>query len=355
MITLVDTSKQVYVAARAVLARVHLPVRWPERTAEAGEHDHPGQPDPAQHRRRQHQHGQVHAGPGARGSSPATGPNCFGLPDNPQPVVDGKFQIPGEYRCINDGAPLTRDPCAQRRSSSSSESALNAAQSADTTALGSPSENSLVNTLIAGSMHTTPDKVPGIATMLAAPVLPRSGGDGEVRGCVAPLIKLIVFLLVTSSRDLRPGGDDREHQLRRHQQLQGGLHRRVRPQRGRRRPRGRRPRRDGRATSRSSRRAATTARASPRCPSPSPRTARCRSRSTSRCATATWSASATWTSRRAPATPARSSPAPTIPTTPDPSGGRPHRAVPGLQAAVPGPGRRPDQLARHRDHPDAAG
>jgi hypothetical protein len=27
-----------------------------------------------------------------------------------------------------------------------------------------------VNTLIAGSLHTTPDKVPGIATMLAAPL-----------------------------------------------------------------------------------------------------------------------------------------------------------------------------------------
>ena len=87
------------------------------------------------------------------------GPNCFGLPDNPQPVdANGNFQIPGNYRCINDGAPLTTDPCSQAK------------QAAATTALGSPSENSLVNTLIAGSLHTTPDKVPGIATMLAAPL-----------------------------------------------------------------------------------------------------------------------------------------------------------------------------------------
>jgi phospholipid/cholesterol/gamma-HCH transport system substrate-binding protein len=88
------------------------------------------------------------------------GPNCFGLPDNPQPVDgNGNFQIPAQYRCINDGAALTDDPCSQRGGANAS-----------TTALGSPSENSLVNTLIAGSLHTTPDKVPGIATMLAAPL-----------------------------------------------------------------------------------------------------------------------------------------------------------------------------------------
>ena len=44
------------------------------------------------------------------------GPNCFGLPDNPQPTVGGKFQIPAKYQCLNDGAPLTDNPCAQRRS-----------------------------------------------------------------------------------------------------------------------------------------------------------------------------------------------------------------------------------------------
>jgi hypothetical protein len=91
------------------------------------------------------------------------GPNCFGLPDNPQPVdANGNFQIPGKYRCINDGAPLTEDPCA---------AGSNKTASASTSALGSPSENQLVNTLIASSMHTSPDKVPGVATMLAAPLL----------------------------------------------------------------------------------------------------------------------------------------------------------------------------------------
>ena len=39
----------------------------------------------------------------------------------------------------------------------------------------------------------------------------------------------------------------------------------------------------------------------------------------------------------------------------DASGRRPDRAVPGFPAAVPGPGRRPDQLARHRTDPDPAG
>lgn len=87
------------------------------------------------------------------------GPNCFGLPDNPQPVVDGKFQIPARYRCINDGAPLTNDPCAAKPSA------------AGNTALGSAQENALVNTLIAGELRTSPDNVPAAATMLAGPLL----------------------------------------------------------------------------------------------------------------------------------------------------------------------------------------
>ncbi len=81
------------------------------------------------------------------------GPNCFGLP-NPQ----NPFQIPGKYRCINDGAPLTSDPCAQ-------------SNSADNKALNSKAENAYVNTLIAGSMKTSPNKVSGTATLLAGPLL----------------------------------------------------------------------------------------------------------------------------------------------------------------------------------------
>jgi phospholipid/cholesterol/gamma-HCH transport system substrate-binding protein len=86
------------------------------------------------------------------------GPNCFGLPDNPQPQVDGHFQIPPKYRCFNDGAALTGDPCGQR------------AAGAEQTAIGSPAENALVSTLLSGSYHAAPDKVPPIATMLAAPL-----------------------------------------------------------------------------------------------------------------------------------------------------------------------------------------
>jgi phospholipid/cholesterol/gamma-HCH transport system substrate-binding protein len=91
------------------------------------------------------------------------GPNCFGLPNNPQPQVDGHFQIPPKYRCLNDGAALTADPCAQKSSSASDESI---AQSA----VDSPSENAMVSTLIAGTYSTAPNKVPPIATMLAAPL-----------------------------------------------------------------------------------------------------------------------------------------------------------------------------------------
>lgn len=88
------------------------------------------------------------------------GPNCFGLPDNPQPVnAEGKFQIPDRFKCLNDGAPLTADPCG-------SKPGLNAQSVA-----GSPEENALVNTLIAGKLHTTPDKVSPTATLLAGPLL----------------------------------------------------------------------------------------------------------------------------------------------------------------------------------------
>ncbi|MDT4904248.1 MAG: phospholipid/cholesterol/gamma-HCH transport system substrate-binding protein [Pseudonocardiales bacterium] len=87
------------------------------------------------------------------------GPNCFGLPDNPQPIVNGSFQVPDKYRCINDGAALTADPCGKRPSA------------AGYTAVGSAEETALVNTLVSGEMGTTPDKVPAATTLLAAPLL----------------------------------------------------------------------------------------------------------------------------------------------------------------------------------------
>jgi phospholipid/cholesterol/gamma-HCH transport system substrate-binding protein len=83
------------------------------------------------------------------------GPHCLGLP-NPQVP----FTIPGEFRCINDGAALTTDPCSQAGSSAFTQQAI-----------GSSAESALVNSLIAGTVGTTPDKVPGIATALAAPAL----------------------------------------------------------------------------------------------------------------------------------------------------------------------------------------
>jgi hypothetical protein len=92
------------------------------------------------------------------------GPNCFGLPDNPQPQVDGKFQIPPKYQCFNDGAALTDNPCGQRGRSESDQSIAQAA-------IGSSGENALVSTLLSGTYHAAPNKVPPIATMLAAPLL----------------------------------------------------------------------------------------------------------------------------------------------------------------------------------------
>lgn len=85
------------------------------------------------------------------------GPNCFGLP-NPQLP----FKIPAGYRCLNDGAALTDDPCSQRAAH---------ANSAGQSALGAEAESSLVNTLIAGDYGVAPDKVPPIAGLLATPAL----------------------------------------------------------------------------------------------------------------------------------------------------------------------------------------
>jgi phospholipid/cholesterol/gamma-HCH transport system substrate-binding protein len=83
------------------------------------------------------------------------GPSCFGLPN---PAVP--FKVPPKFQCLNDGAALTSAPCGKDSAQSSSQEAL-----------GSAAENALVNTLIAGSYGTTPDKVPDIATALAAPLL----------------------------------------------------------------------------------------------------------------------------------------------------------------------------------------
>jgi virulence factor Mce-like protein len=82
------------------------------------------------------------------------GPHCFGLPNPPVP-----FFIPPEFKCINDGAALTSDPCAAKPSD------------ADAQALNSMGERALVNSVIARDLGTTPDKVPASDAVLVAPLL----------------------------------------------------------------------------------------------------------------------------------------------------------------------------------------
>jgi phospholipid/cholesterol/gamma-HCH transport system substrate-binding protein len=84
------------------------------------------------------------------------GPHCFGLPDPEVP-----FKVPDGYRCLKDRATFTYDTCAQAAKTSAF----------DQQAVGSPAENALVNSVIAGSYGSTPNKVPRIATVLAAPAL----------------------------------------------------------------------------------------------------------------------------------------------------------------------------------------
>ena len=115
-------------------------------------------------------------GPYTQGEEPSLisgyGANCFGLPDNPQPTVNGNFQIPPKYRCVNDGAPLTNDPCAAKRSSgnNSARDTSTTTSSNDSDAIGSPAEDAVVNSIVATQLHTTPNKVPGGTTLLAAPL-----------------------------------------------------------------------------------------------------------------------------------------------------------------------------------------
>jgi phospholipid/cholesterol/gamma-HCH transport system substrate-binding protein len=84
------------------------------------------------------------------------GPHCFGMPHPPMP-----FKVPGSFRCVNDGAALTPDACAQSVKTSAF----------DQQAIGSPAEHALVNSVIAANYGAAPDKVPPIATVLAAPAL----------------------------------------------------------------------------------------------------------------------------------------------------------------------------------------
>jgi virulence factor Mce-like protein len=95
------------------------------------------------------------------------GPNCFGLPNHIHPTdANGRFQIPDKYKCLRDGVnggALTRE---------AESPSCNATTNGDASrALNSPEETAVVNSIAAMQLHTTPDKVPGVASLLAAPLL----------------------------------------------------------------------------------------------------------------------------------------------------------------------------------------
>jgi virulence factor Mce-like protein len=83
------------------------------------------------------------------------GPNCFGMP-NPQVP----FKVPANFQCVNDGAPLTQNPCAAAKTDAYEQQAV-----------GSAPENALVDTIVAKSLGTTPNKVPSMTPLLVAPSL----------------------------------------------------------------------------------------------------------------------------------------------------------------------------------------
>ena len=62
--------------------------------------------------------------------------------------------------CPLDGAPLTQNPCASAKTSGY-----------DQQAIGSAPENALVDTVVAKSLGTTPEKVPSMAPLLVGPSL----------------------------------------------------------------------------------------------------------------------------------------------------------------------------------------
>ena len=84
------------------------------------------------------------------------GPHCAGLPAPPQP-----YQIPPEFQHVDDGAAPVGGP----------GSGAMASPMRDAYGPGSDAENAMVNALIAKQYGTTPDRVPAIDTILAAPLL----------------------------------------------------------------------------------------------------------------------------------------------------------------------------------------
>ena len=101
-----------------------------------------------------------HRGKYVPGDEPATvtgrGPDCAELPNPPVP-----YQIPPEFQNVDDGAALVGGP----------GSGAMASPMRDAYGPGSPAETAMINSLIARQYGTTPDKVPTIDTILAAPLL----------------------------------------------------------------------------------------------------------------------------------------------------------------------------------------
>jgi phospholipid/cholesterol/gamma-HCH transport system substrate-binding protein len=85
------------------------------------------------------------------------GPNCLGIP-NPQVP----FVVPGPLRCVSDGATVSGDASCDVQNKISGR---------DQQSVGSAAETAQVNTILASTLDTTPDNVPGVATLLLAPSL----------------------------------------------------------------------------------------------------------------------------------------------------------------------------------------
>jgi phospholipid/cholesterol/gamma-HCH transport system substrate-binding protein len=86
------------------------------------------------------------------------GPHCAGLPNPPVP-----YSLPPPFQNLNDGAPNVGGPGSGAQVASSG--------TRDAYGPGSPAETAMVNSLVAGEYGTTPNKVPPIETLLAAPLL----------------------------------------------------------------------------------------------------------------------------------------------------------------------------------------
>ena len=91
-----------------------------------------------------------------------------------------RSRSPANFRCVNDGAPLTHDPVRWRPRRSAF----------DQQAIGSPAETALVDTLVAGTCGTTPDKVRRWRRCSSRRSCAERGDGSNERDLLSPLIKL---------------------------------------------------------------------------------------------------------------------------------------------------------------------